>query len=183
MHYNNITIFKEYKELTNNNDIMLNISNLEISRYDYDNILINLFDKIKNSIDNNKIKIKILMHNEVTREVLVNVSKLFSNMVQNMEKYDITRDFYYFIELDNIKKLILFLKQDLETDDWLIETPTPLCGDTPFQNHNFWKKIIINFPKGSMIFKRNGIRLEIEKDTKGITKLIYDEFINYKLNK
>ena len=122
------------------------------------------------------------MHNEVKGKNLIDIKKSLSNLVQNMTNYNIQRDFYYFIGYDNIQQLIPFLQQDLETDDWLIETPTALPGDHEYQNHNFWIKITIYFNSGGkIIFKNHSIILDSKSDTIELIQPIYNEFIGHSI--
>ncbi|BCS82561.1 putative secretion chaperone-like protein [Cotonvirus japonicus] len=154
---------------------------IKLNRQEYDKKLIDTFKKISSKFDINP-KIKILMRNETTDDVITNIQKLFSNMAQNMQKYTFDRSFYYTIKLDSIQKLIKFFKQDLETDDWLVETSTPKQGDTPFQNYNFWKTIIIYFDNYTLTIEPDYIEFNHSKNTsknfKKINKIICDSFTN-----
>jgi len=154
--------------------------NLNIERLDYDTILIDLFSEIK-KMNIPKIKINILMHNEVYGKTLEAVRKLFSNTAQNMQYYNIKRHFYFTIEIADIDKLIRFLEQDWATYEDLVEAPTPAAGDEHYQNYNFWEKIIVCLPNNKLIFNKDGIEYKYNSatDTTKINNLINNKFINY----
>uniref|UniRef100_A0A6G6ADT6 Putative secretion chaperone-like protein n=1 Tax=Borely moumouvirus TaxID=2712067 RepID=A0A6G6ADT6_9VIRU len=131
---------------------MAKIYKMDLSRKNYNDKLINFINKIKILEKEYQINIKITMENELTKKTLESVKKLFSNPCQNLKDYNVMRNFYFVISLNSFDDLVKFIKQDLETNDALVETPTPLPGDEIYQGFNFWKEISIKFYKNDKYF-------------------------------